>query len=172
MFRKKELSEFMESTTVKCVHRWSSTVITNFHCSVTQLPFSSFVQMHRSPQSREDDKPSEYQRAAEFGRQEKEECERRYRCAFSLIGAANFLFSYFLPPSTAWRDNRDSDWTLPCSSPVATAVDPVNWLFNIYSTIRHCYLYAKVPWIAPVLKWQRFAKTLFLNPIPYIAHHL
>ncbi|XP_046456963.1 uncharacterized protein LOC124204020 [Daphnia pulex] len=54
-----------------------------------------------SPQSREDDKPSEYQRAAEFGRQEKEECERRYRCAFSLIGAANFLFSYFLPPSTA-----------------------------------------------------------------------
>lgn len=49
---------------------------------------------------------------------------------------------------------------------------PVNWLFNIYSTIRHCYLYAKVPWIAPVLKWQRFAKTLFLNPIPYFAHHL
>lgn len=55
----------------------------------------------RSPQSRENDKPSGYQLAADFGRQETEECERRYRCAFSLIGAANFLVSYFYPSSTA-----------------------------------------------------------------------
>ncbi|XP_057368704.1 uncharacterized protein LOC130689777 [Daphnia carinata] len=62
------------------------------------LPIRYFM---LSPQSRENDKPSGFQLAADFGRQETEECERRYRCAFSLIGAANFLVSYFYPPSTA-----------------------------------------------------------------------
>ncbi|KAI9559084.1 hypothetical protein GHT06_015873 [Daphnia sinensis] len=62
------------------------------------LPIRYFM---LSPQSRENDKPSAFQLAADFGRQETEVCERRYRCAFSLIGAANFLVSYFYPSSTA-----------------------------------------------------------------------
>lgn len=118
----------------------------------------------RSPQSREDNKPSGLQLAADFGRQEKEECERRYRCAFSLIGAANFLVSYFFPPSTAWR--KIDNFLL--HEPIAL-MDPVKWLFNIYSTSRHCYLFAKKGPESPFFTtWPRFAKIPSLNPS---AHH-
>ena len=91
---------------VKSVKRQCTTVIIDFRCCVIET-IITFFHLFRAPKSRVDSKPNPYEVAADFGRQEKEPCEKRYRCAFSLIGAVKFLTSYFYPPSsTAWRNEK------------------------------------------------------------------
>jgi hypothetical protein len=73
-------------------------------CEANQHPerFSTFLVLPvhlltMQMRARSGEPPSEVQNAASYGQSKADACERKYRCAFSLIGAANFLISYIYP---------------------------------------------------------------------------
>ena len=82
------------------------------------LPISAI----RSQTSRSDGTPSDFQVAADYGRSDPGKCDVRYQCAFSMIGAVNFLTSYFNPIKTvAWttkqKDHKNQWSTTPKTWP-------------------------------------------------------
>jgi len=60
------------------------------------LPLRYFL---KEKKQRHDGEPTAYERAADFGTSTSDECDRRYRCSISIIGAMDFLFTYAFPSS-------------------------------------------------------------------------
>lgn len=60
------------------------------------------IPLSSQAKARQGVEPTSYERAADFGTSDGDECDQRYRCAFSIIGAMDFLFTYAFP-SAYWE---------------------------------------------------------------------